>query len=341
MANLLDMANPADAPEPEPLQRSKTWAPDKDSSFSSEKNYLDSFFSSEQEPMQIMTRLETPPMDRPTVASSFDDSAVPPYKTESFWPRSWDPDDEAAEPKVTASEDFITKAQEFENLSAQLQAEAQRCRDMAQMQAYAEAAAGLGQFPGGYNPMMPPMMPGMFMPPWQQAGEMPPMMAPSQGARKASSGPGAVGSSAGKTTVMWRNLPNNYTRDGLLELVDELGFEGAFDFFYSPIDFTSNALVGYAFVNFVSTAEADRFYNQLHGFTQWTLKSEKVSEVTWSHPLQGLAGHIDRYRNSPVMHADVSDENKPVLMQDGKRIVFPEPTKKIRAPHLKDCRPKE
>lgn len=322
MANYLD-TDPVDAPLPEPLQRSKTWAPDNDS-----------FFSSEKEPMQILTRLETPPMDRPTVASSFDDSALPPYKTESYWPRSWDPDDEP-EPKVTASGDFLTKAQELENMSARLQAEAQSFRDMAQMQAYAEACPGLFPAPGGYNPMMPPMM---FMPPWQQ---VPPMMAPPHGASKSpSSGLGAVGSSAGKTTVMWRNLPNNYTRDGLLELMQQLGFEGAFDFFYSPIDFSSNALVGYAFVNFISTEEADRFYSQLHGFTKWTLKSEKVSEVTWSS-LQGLTHHIDRYRNSPVMHADVSDENKPVLMQDGKRIAFPEPTKKIRAPHLKDCRPKE
>lgn len=150
---------------------------------------------------------------------------------------------------------------------------------------------------------------------------------------------GGPAGSKGKTTVMWKNLPNNYTRDDLLALVDASGFASAYDFFYSPIDFTSNALVGYAFVNFVSTEQADKFYYHFQDFTAWTLKSEKVSMVTWSHPLQGLEGHIERYRNSPVMHEDVSDDKRPVLFKDGVRIPFPEPTKKLRAPHLKDCRP--
>ena len=28
----------------------------------------------------------------------------------------------------------------------------------------------------------------------------------------------------------------------------------------------------------------------------------KVCRVTWSGPHQGLAAHVERYRNSPVMH---------------------------------------
>ncbi|CAK9040679.1 unnamed protein product [Durusdinium trenchii] len=34
----------------------------------------------------------------------------------------------------------------------------------------------------------------------------------------------------GRTTVMLRNLPNNYTRDMLLELIDSLGFRGQYGF---------------------------------------------------------------------------------------------------------------
>merc|ERR1719377_166778 len=63
-----------------------------------------------------------------------------------------------------------------------------------------------------------------------------------------------------RTTVMLRNMPNNYTREMLLELVDSMGFTGCYDFAYLPVDFKSQAGLGYAFINFVSTAEAQRCF---------------------------------------------------------------------------------
>lgn len=142
-----------------------------------------------------------------------------------------------------------------------------------------------------------------------------------------------------KMTVMWRNLPNNYSRDSLLSLIDGEGFGGSYDFFYAPYDFANNASIGYALINFVTTEEANRFFYHFQGFSTWSLKSGKVSEVTWSQPSQDLKGHIERYRNSPVMHRDVSDEKKPILFRDGSRIPFPMPTRRINAPLLKQCRP--
>jgi hypothetical protein len=196
---------------------------------------------------------------------------------------------------------------------------------------------GMPGMPGmGYG--MPPGMgmPGMGMPGMGMPGMFGGMMPFPQDMDKA-----AGSTNHGQTTVMWRNIPNNFTRDDLLQLIDTYGFQGAYDFFYSPVDFTSNALVGYAFINFVSSEAADDFYTKFHNFTDWTLKSEKVSEVTWSKPLQGLEGHIERYRNSPVMHPEVSEDRRPLLFRDGKIIPFPKPTKKIRAPHLKECRPEK
>ena len=38
------------------------------------------------------------------------------------------------------------------------------------------------------------------------------------------------------------------------------------------------------------------------------MSSQKVCEVCWGNPLQGLGAHIVRYRNSPVMHQSVPDE---------------------------------
>lgn len=58
------------------------------------------------------------------------------------------------------------------------------------------------------------------------------------------------------------------------------------------------------------------------------------SQGLWGGPHQGLEAHVERYRNSPVMHEDVPDTFKPVLFANGVRISFPLPTRKLRAPRL-------
>merc|ERR1719375_193444 len=133
------------------------------------------------------------------------------------------------------------------------------------------------------------------------------------------------------TSVMMRNLPNDYTRNALLELLNAEGFEGKYDFVYLPIDFRSGCGLGYAFINFISLEVAHEFRQHFTGFKTWTVNSDKVCEVTWSS-LQGLEAHIERFRNSPVMHEAVSDDQKPAMFQGAERISFPEPTKKIREP---------
>lgn len=139
----------------------------------------------------------------------------------------------------------------------------------------------------------------------------------------------------GRTTIMLRNLPNDYTRDMVLELLDANDFLGCYDFVYVPIDFKRQAGLGYAFVNMVNNQVAQRAFASLQGFSAWQFTSSKILEVAWGEPLQGLAAHIDRYRNSPVMHDDVPDEFRPLLFQNGFRIPFPQPTKKLQKPRMK------
>jgi hypothetical protein len=263
------------------------------------------------------------------------------------------------------AEKLSQQARDFEMKAADLAAAAEELRNKAQSHPFSEHcqgpqvelhpsdqtqtfAASCGQ-PQAQNACQYLACPIMFMP-WQQSPSVSVMPAPQTYASIAplQSHPGShavdlcvnqyATSSGAQTTVMWKNIPNNYTRDQLLSLIDLQGFAGYYDFFYSPIDFTNNALMGYAFINFVSTEDADRFYHHFEGFTDWSLRSEKVSQVTWSKPLQGLEGHIERYRNSPVMHADIPDDYRPVLFRGGVRIPFPHPTKRLRAPQLKDCR---
>jgi hypothetical protein len=141
-----------------------------------------------------------------------------------------------------------------------------------------------------------------------------------------------------RTTIMMRNIPNVYSPQMLVELLEYKGFHCRFDFAYLPIDFRSGVNLGYAFVNLLTNNDANEFIEFFHGFCDWACESMKLCEVSWAHPHQGLEAHVERYRNSPVMHENMPDEYKPRLYQDGVRIAFPEPTKRIRAPRVRPQR---
>lgn len=93
--------------------------------------------------------------------------------------------------------------------------------------------------------------------------------------------------------------------------------------------------MGYAFVNFISHGDAMRARKCFEGFRNWTISSQKVCEVGWADPLQGREDYEERYRNSPVMHESVPDTFRPVVFNDGVRVPFLAPTKRIRAPRRK------
>merc|ERR1712226_1409851 len=138
---------------------------------------------------------------------------------------------------------------------------------------------------------------------------------------------------------MMRYIPNDYTRDMLLQLVDGEGFNGSYDFVYLPIDFTSGCGLGYAFINLVTLEDALKFRRHFQGFSNWTVPSGKVCDTTASGSHHGAAAHIERYRNSSVMHKSVADGYKPALFVNGKRVPFPLPTKKIWQPKVGSKRP--
>lgn len=137
------------------------------------------------------------------------------------------------------------------------------------------------------------------------------------------------------TTLMFRNIPNRWPRDRFLELLDQHGFRGCYDFAYVPTDFHRNGGLGYAFVNFVCHADAEKAMQHFTGFSEWEITTRKVCEVSWSCALQGLSAHIERYRDSPVMHESVPECFKPVFLESGVRQPFPSPTKRIRPPRVK------
>lgn len=138
------------------------------------------------------------------------------------------------------------------------------------------------------------------------------------------------------TTLIIKKVPKAFTRDMLLNLLERNGFRAKYDFVYIPIDFEKCLGTGCAFINFVDTESAERFQDQFQGFRSWGVRCSgtKVAEVGWSQACQGKPAHIERYRDSPVMHPSVPDEYKPVVLKDGVRMLFPPPTRMPKAPRL-------
>jgi hypothetical protein len=138
-----------------------------------------------------------------------------------------------------------------------------------------------------------------------------------------------------RTTLMFRNLPNNYSRAILLQMLDSEGFKGTYNLVYLPTDFRNVAGFGYAFVNFCTHERAQQAKVTFQGFSRWTVPSRKTCDVVWTNPEQGFDAHVQRFQNSPVMHESVPDEFKPVVFENGVRVPFPLPTKRIRAPRVR------
>jgi len=143
-----------------------------------------------------------------------------------------------------------------------------------------------------------------------------------------------VAEAAPNTTLMLRNLPADFSRSAVMDVLRSEGFADHASFVYVPMNLRSNGNFGYAFVDFYCADTAEQCKEQLEGFSRWEEPSEKALEIAWSET-QGLDAQIARYRDSPLMHESVADEMKPALYKNGSRIAFPAPTKNIKAPRLR------
>lgn len=122
-----------------------------------------------------------------------------------------------------------------------------------------------------------------------------------------------------------------------MDLLKDEGFEMLINFIYVPMNFHARENFGYGFINLVTHEEAERCRETLQGFTGWPahLEWDKACDVGNGETCQGVEGHIERYRNSPVMHESVPEEHKPALYEKGVRKPFPAPTKQLKKPHVR------
>merc|ERR1711957_164153 len=130
-----------------------------------------------------------------------------------------------------------------------------------------------------------------------------------------------------------------YTRDMLCQLLEEEGFQGKYNFVHLPVDFDSWQAFGYVFVNAVTNEMAVALKDHFTGFASWRCApdSPNVCQVVWSYPHQGLEDFVTRYRNSPLMCGFVEEQYKPLLLTNGTRMPFPHPTRRVRAPKVRQA----
>ena len=117
-----------------------------------------------------------------------------------------------------------------------------------------------------------------------------------------------------RTTIMIKNIPNKFTGDFLLNIIDQ-NFKGTFNLFILPTDTNKCKNFGYAFINFTSSYFIPYFYYMFNGKMWFSTNSQKVCKLTYSK-IQGKKGLISHYIGKIVYQNDslrVNSEQKFII----------------------------
>lgn len=105
------------------------------------------------------------------------------------------------------------------------------------------------------------------------------------------------------TTMMLRNIPCRKLQDEVKQHIDQKGFAGKYNFLYLPRDVKFHANLGYAFINFINTADARCFEREMNGYRFTGSGSSKACEVVPAH-VQGLLNNIAAFKRTEVMRSN-------------------------------------
>ena len=111
-----------------------------------------------------------------------------------------------------------------------------------------------------------------------------------------------------RTTIMIKNIPNKFTREKLIEIIDKK-FKGTYDLFILPKDGNKNRNFGYSFINFLSSYSIPYFYSEFNGKKWVDTNSLKICEITYSK-YQGRNELIAHYPNKIIYFNDVINVQK-------------------------------
>ena len=126
-----------------------------------------------------------------------------------------------------------------------------------------------------------------------------------------------------RTTVMIKNIPNKFTRDLLLSIIDQ-HFKGAYDLFILPTDVNRYKNFGYSFINFTCSYYIPYFYFLFNGKKWSNTNSEKICEITYSK-IQGRTNLLSHYPNKIIFRNDESKKyiiDQKFIIPNGYRKIF-------------------
>lgn len=104
------------------------------------------------------------------------------------------------------------------------------------------------------------------------------------------------------TTVMVRNIACRYTKEQVMEFIDDLGLKGKYDFLYLPLNPVRRANLGYIFINFTTVEAVEECKQMLNGKSLGTSTTEKRCAVALAR-VQGQANITAHFRRKSVMRS--------------------------------------
>lgn len=113
---------------------------------------------------------------------------------------------------------------------------------------------------------------------------------------------------------MVRNIPAMYTQDMLLQ---EWSNDGTYDFLYLPFNCAMNKNLSYAFVNFVSQADALAFMARWQKKRLARFSSKKPLNISFA-AVQGRDNNLRQSKKKRVRR--IRQQGQPIVFEQGERV---------------------